>query len=122
MTKFALKGLLGRKLRTALTALAIVLGVAMISGTYVLTDSIDSAFDTIFWVITRQSWCSSGVSCAAAASATSTAISSPGVISPMPWTGMTWSEFTRSCSLTPLRQGSRARARPQRARRASTCR
>ncbi|HET9242759.1 MAG TPA: FtsX-like permease family protein [Gaiella sp.] len=48
MTKFALKGLLTRKLRTALTALAIVLGVAMISGTYVLTDSIDSAFDQIF--------------------------------------------------------------------------
>jgi len=48
MTKFALKGLLSRKLRTALTALAIVLGVAMISGTYVLTDSIDSAFDQIF--------------------------------------------------------------------------
>ena len=48
MTRFALKGLLGRKLRTALTALAIVLGVAMVSGTYVLTDSIDSAFDAIF--------------------------------------------------------------------------
>ena len=48
MTRFALKGLLGRKLRTALTALAIVLGVAMISGTYVLTDSIDQAFDSIF--------------------------------------------------------------------------
>ena len=48
MIKFALKGLLTRKLRTALTALAIVLGVAMISGTYVLTDSIDSAFDQIF--------------------------------------------------------------------------
>jgi putative ABC transport system permease protein len=48
MTKFALKGLLTRKLRTALTALAIVLGVAMISGTYVLTDSIDGAFDQIF--------------------------------------------------------------------------
>jgi putative ABC transport system permease protein len=48
MTRFALKGLLGRKLRTALTALAIVLGVTMVSGTYVLTDSIDSAFDTIF--------------------------------------------------------------------------
>jgi putative ABC transport system permease protein len=45
---FALKGLLGRKLRTALTAIAIVLGVAMISGTYVLTDSIDSAFNSIF--------------------------------------------------------------------------
>ena len=48
MTKFALRGLLSRKLRTALTALAIVLGVAMISGTYVLTDSIDAAFDRIF--------------------------------------------------------------------------
>ena len=48
MIKFALKGLLTRKLRTALTAVAIVLGVAMISGTYVLTDSIDSAFDQIF--------------------------------------------------------------------------
>ena len=48
MIKFALKGLLGRKLRTALTALAIVLGVTMVSGTYVLTDSIDSAFDSIF--------------------------------------------------------------------------
>ncbi|HJV29598.1 MAG TPA: FtsX-like permease family protein [Gaiellaceae bacterium] len=48
MIKFALKGLLGRKLRTALTAVAIVLGVAMVSGTYVLTDSIDQAFDSIF--------------------------------------------------------------------------
>ena len=48
MTKFAIRGLFSRKLRTALTALAIVLGVAMISGTYVLTDSIDSAFDQIF--------------------------------------------------------------------------
>ena len=48
MTRFTLQGLLSRKLRTALTALAIVLGVAMISGTYVLTDSIDDAFDTIF--------------------------------------------------------------------------
>jgi putative ABC transport system permease protein len=48
VTRFALRGLLGRKLRTILTALAIVLGVAMISGTYVLTDSIDQAFDRIF--------------------------------------------------------------------------
>jgi putative ABC transport system permease protein len=31
-----------------LTALAIVLGVAMVSGTYVLTDTISSAFDSIF--------------------------------------------------------------------------
>ena len=47
MIGVALKGLLGRKLRTALTALAIVLGVAMISGTYVLTDTITSAYTTI---------------------------------------------------------------------------
>ena len=48
MGRFAVRGLLSRKLRTALTAVAIVLGVAMISGTYVLTDSIDQAFDRIF--------------------------------------------------------------------------
>jgi putative ABC transport system permease protein len=55
MTKFAIRGLLGRKLRTVLTAIAIVLGVAMISGTYVLTDSIDQAFDTIFTDIRQGS-------------------------------------------------------------------
>ncbi len=38
----------GRKLRSALTAIAIVLGVAMMSGAYVLTDTIDRAFDQIF--------------------------------------------------------------------------
>jgi len=48
MTHVALKGLLGRKLRATLTAVAIVLGVAMISGTYVLTDTIKSAFSTVF--------------------------------------------------------------------------
>jgi len=48
MTAVALKGLAGRKLRAVLTALAIVLGVAMISGTYVLTDTIDRAFKTVF--------------------------------------------------------------------------
>ena len=48
MTRVALAGLLGRKLRAALTAIAIVLGVAMISGTFILTDSIDNAFNSIF--------------------------------------------------------------------------
>jgi len=43
-----LRGLLGRKLRTVLTALAIVLGVAMVGGSYILTDSISKAFDSIF--------------------------------------------------------------------------
>jgi putative ABC transport system permease protein len=46
--RFALQGLLARKLRTALTAIGVILGVALISGTYVLTDSITSAFDSIF--------------------------------------------------------------------------
>jgi len=51
MTLVALKGLWGRKLRAVLTALAIVLGVAMISGTYVLTDTIKSAFSTVFTTV-----------------------------------------------------------------------
>ncbi|MFO7571486.1 MAG: FtsX-like permease family protein [Gaiellaceae bacterium] len=55
MTRFAIRGVLGRKLRTALTAIAIVLGVAMISGTYVLTDSIDQAFDRVFGEIRQTS-------------------------------------------------------------------
>ncbi|HUG64821.1 MAG TPA: FtsX-like permease family protein [Gaiellaceae bacterium] len=55
MGRFAIKGLLSRKLRTALTAIAIVLGVAMISGTYVLTDSIDQAFDRVFGEIRESS-------------------------------------------------------------------
>jgi putative ABC transport system permease protein len=46
--RVALKGLAGRKFRAALTAIAIVLGVAMISGTYILTDTIDKAFHAIF--------------------------------------------------------------------------
>jgi putative ABC transport system permease protein len=48
MIRVALRGLAGRKLRAALTAFAIILGVAMVSGTYVLTDTIDKAFDNIF--------------------------------------------------------------------------
>ncbi len=47
MTRVALKGLWGRKLRTVLTALAIVLGVAMISGTYILTDTITASFTKV---------------------------------------------------------------------------
>jgi putative ABC transport system permease protein len=48
MIRAELRGLLGRKLRTILTAVAIILGVAMVSGTFVLTDSIDKAFNSIF--------------------------------------------------------------------------
>jgi putative ABC transport system permease protein len=48
MIRVALRGLAGRKFRTVLTAIAIVLGVAMTSGAYVLTDTIDKAFNAIF--------------------------------------------------------------------------
>ncbi len=48
MTRVALKGLAGRKLRAALTSIAIVIGVAMVSGTFILTDTIKSAFSGIF--------------------------------------------------------------------------
>src|SRR6476661_4160029 len=48
MTSVAIKGLLSRKLRAVLTALAIVLGVAMVSGSFVLTDSIQKAFHSLF--------------------------------------------------------------------------
>src|SRR3954451_18215240 len=48
MTSVALKGLLGRKLRAILTAFSVVLGVAMVTGSFVLTDSIQQAFHSLF--------------------------------------------------------------------------
>jgi putative ABC transport system permease protein len=48
VTKLALRGLFARKLRSLLTAFAVVLGVGLVAGTYVLTDTIDSSFDDIF--------------------------------------------------------------------------
>jgi len=48
MRKVTLRGLLAHKLRLALTALAIVLGVTFISGTFVLTDTLNNTFSTLF--------------------------------------------------------------------------
>jgi putative ABC transport system permease protein len=48
MWKVTSKGLLAHKLRLALTALAIVLGVTFISGTFVLTDTLHNTFNTLF--------------------------------------------------------------------------
>src|SRR3954452_17104116 len=48
MIAVALKGLAGRKVRALLTALAIVIGVTMVSGTLVLTDTIQKGFDSVF--------------------------------------------------------------------------
>src|SRR5919204_2874678 len=48
MTPITIRGLWTRKLRAGLTALAVLLGVMMISGTYVFTDTINHSFDRIF--------------------------------------------------------------------------
>ena len=48
MIKVALKGLAGRKIRALLTAFAVIIGVSMVSGTFVLTDTMQKSFDGIF--------------------------------------------------------------------------
>ncbi len=48
MWKVTIKGLLAHKLRMVLTAIAIVLGVTFISGTFVLTDTLHNTFTTLF--------------------------------------------------------------------------
>ena len=48
MWKVTIKGLLAHKLRLVLTAIAIVLGVTFISGTFVLTDTLHNTFNTLF--------------------------------------------------------------------------
>ncbi len=48
MLKVGIRGLLGHKLRTALTALAVVLGVAFVAGTFVFTDTINESFKDLF--------------------------------------------------------------------------
>lgn len=50
MIRVTLKDLLGRKLRLVLTSLAIVLGVGMVTGTYVLTDTINAGIQALFGV------------------------------------------------------------------------
>ena len=47
MIRTAIKGVLAHKLRLALTAVAIIMGVAFVSGTFVLTDTINARFSTL---------------------------------------------------------------------------
>lgn len=54
MWKVTLKGLLARKLRLALTALSIVLGVAFVSGTLVLTATLNSTISTLYGNVYRH--------------------------------------------------------------------
>ena len=55
MIAVALKGLLGRKTRAILTALAIVLGTGMVSATFIFTDTLNSAFNGVFSAPYEQS-------------------------------------------------------------------
>ena len=48
MRRVMIKGLLAHKLRLALTALSVVLGVGFVAGTFVLTDTLAHAFDSLF--------------------------------------------------------------------------
>ncbi|MGC2374700.1 MAG: ABC transporter permease [Solirubrobacteraceae bacterium] len=48
MLALVLRGFLQRKLRVLLTAVAIALGVALMAGTYILTDTINNSFAGIF--------------------------------------------------------------------------
>jgi putative ABC transport system permease protein len=45
--KITVKGLLAHKLRLALTAIAIILGVTFVSGTFILTDTLHNTFTTL---------------------------------------------------------------------------
>ena len=47
MRRITLRGLMARKLRLALTALAIVLGVTFVTGTLVLGDTLNRTFDNL---------------------------------------------------------------------------
>src|SRR4029078_10292617 len=53
MWRATLKGILAHKLRLGLTALAVVLGVGFVSGTYILTDTMAHAFDSLFQQTTK---------------------------------------------------------------------
>ncbi|MBS1678519.1 MAG: ABC transporter permease [Actinobacteria bacterium] len=48
MTRLSIKSIWARKVRAFATSLAVILGVAFIAGSYVLTDTIFAAFDEIF--------------------------------------------------------------------------
>jgi len=54
MWNVTIKGLLAHKLRLALTALAIVLGVTFIAGTFVLTDTLNNTFSSLFGSIYQK--------------------------------------------------------------------
>ncbi|HEX6844844.1 MAG TPA: FtsX-like permease family protein [Actinomycetota bacterium] len=55
MFRATIRGLLARKVRLLFTALSIVLGVGFVAGTYVLTDTMNAAFDELFAGVSQSS-------------------------------------------------------------------
>jgi putative ABC transport system permease protein len=53
MWRATLKGLLAHRVRLGLTALSIVLGVGFVAGTYLLTDTMNRAFDDLFRTLNK---------------------------------------------------------------------
>ena len=53
MLRATLRSLLARKLRLLLSGIAVVLGVAFVSGTFVLTDSLSRVFDQLFATVSQ---------------------------------------------------------------------
>ncbi len=53
MWRATFKGLFARKVRLGLTALSVVLGVAFVAGTFILTDTISRVFDDLFATANR---------------------------------------------------------------------
>jgi putative ABC transport system permease protein len=53
MFRLTLKNLAGRKFRLALTSVAVILGVAFMAGTFVLTDTLGNVFDQLFATATK---------------------------------------------------------------------
>lgn len=53
MWRAAIRGVFAHKLRFVLTALAVVLGVGFVTGTFVLTDTINRTFDDLFAGVTE---------------------------------------------------------------------
>jgi len=53
MLRVTIKSLLARKFRLALTSIAVILGVAFMAGTFVLTDTLGNVFDGLFADVNR---------------------------------------------------------------------
>jgi putative ABC transport system permease protein len=53
MWRATIKGLMAHKVRLGLTALSIVMGVAFVAGTFILTDTMGRAFDNLFATVNK---------------------------------------------------------------------